>query len=205
MSNSSVKKKKASPFRRALDALMSEEDWQKHRKLVISAFIIFHCGLNFMYMFNVHPYMNNVVHMFWGYYHYMGLDQDFGVFAPGPRNSNPHMVALITFKDGTTKLWMNPRMERLDHFTRMQKERYRKFFDDNMASAIYASLWPDINAYLARVNNDDPDNPPVSVTLIKYTALVLPPEDGLKKKNEPHFIKETLQTYRVRPEDLARD
>jgi len=155
-------------------------------------------------MFNTHPYMNNAVHMFWGYYHYLGLDQDFGVFAPGPRNSNCHMVALITYKDGSTKLWMNPRMERMDHLTRMQKERYRKFFEDNMASIVYGALWPDINAYIARTNNDDPDNPPVSVTLLKFTAVVLPPEQGLKLKNGPHFIKETLQTYYVRPEDLVR-
>jgi len=183
---------------------MSPEDWQHVRKPVISAFIIVHGLLNLNYMFNVHPYMNNIVHMFWGYYHYLGLDQDFGVFAPTPRNSNSHMVALITYKDGSTKLWMNPRMLRLDLLTRMQKERYRKFFDDNMASATYSSIWPDINAYLARISNDDPDNPPVSVTLIKYAAIVLPPETGLHLKNEPHFIRQTLQTYYVRPDDLVK-
>jgi hypothetical protein len=181
---------------------LSDEDWRHIRKPLISAFIIFHCGLNFMYMFNNHPYQNNIVRMFWGYYHYLGLDQDFGVFAPFPRNQNPHLTGLITYKDGTTKVWMNPRMERLDQFTRMEKERYRKFFDDNTAWPMYKLLWPDITAYLARSNNDDPDNPPQSVTLIRYSSVVLPPDKGLKLKNEPHFIKEILQTYRVRPEDL---
>jgi hypothetical protein len=186
---------------------MSDEDWRSIRKPLISAFIIFHCGLNLTYMFNYHPYQNNIVHMFWGYYHYLGLDQDFGVFAPYPRNQNPHLLALITYKDGTTKLWMAPRMERLDQLTRMQKERYRKFFDDNLAWGMYKTLWPDIAAYVARTNNDDATNPPQSVTVIRFSAIVLPPETGLKDenkplKNEPHFIKETIQTYRVRPEDL---
>ena len=184
---------------------MSPEDWANIRKPLISAFIIFHCGLNLIYMFNVHPYMNNIVHMFWGYYHYLGLDQDFGVFAPKPRDQNPHLVALITYKDGTTKLWMNPRMERLDQLTRVPKERYRKFFDDNLAWPAYKTLWPDITAYLARANYDDPNNPPQTVTLIRYSSTVLPPEEGLKlknRKNQPHFIKETMQTYRVRPDDL---
>lgn len=140
--------------------------------------------------------------MFWGYYHYIGLDQNFGVFAPAPRNQNPHLVALITYKDGTTKLWMSPRMEQLDLLTRMQKERYRKFFDDNIAWPTYKGMWPGITSYLARSNYDDPDNPPQSVTLIRYSAQVLPPDIGIKQKNLPHFLKETLQTYRVRAEDL---
>jgi hypothetical protein len=200
--DSLTQKKKRSPLRRALNALMSDQDWQNIRKPVISAFIIFHCGLNLMYMFDYHPYQNSIVHMFWGYYHYLGLDQDFGVFAPIPRNQNPHLIALITYKDGSTKLWESPRIEWMDQLTRMQKERYRKFFDDNLAWPTYKLLWPDLTSYIARSNYDDPDNPPEKVTLFRYSSPVLPPEVGLHIKNGAHFNRELMQVSRVRPEDL---
>ncbi len=84
----------------------------------------------------------------------------------------------------------------------MQKERYRKFYDDNLAWPTYKLLWPDICSYIARDNHDDPDNPPEMVALFRYSSFVIPPEQGIKLKNEPHFTKDLLMTFRVRPEDL---
>ena len=155
-------------------------------------------------MFQLHPYQASIVHMFWGYYNFMGFDQDYGVFAPIPRNVNPHLVGVITYQDGSSKLWMNPRMERLDHLTRMQKERYRKFFDDNLSWSLYKSLWPEICAYIARNNNDDPKNPPRTVTLVRYQSSMWPPAQGMHNKNQPHYIRDTLQPYQVKPDDLRQ-
>jgi hypothetical protein len=194
--------KKHSRIKSGLRALINENDWQLFRKPVISAFILFHCMLNFVYMFQTHPYQARILKFFWGYYHYLGLDQDFGVFAPMPRNVNPHLVAVVTFADGSSKLWMNPRMERLDYATRVQQERYRKFFNDNLAWPLYKMLWPDIAAHIARIYNTDPKNPPRTVTLIRFMATMLPPEQGIGLKNPPHYTRDTLKPYYVRPEDL---
>ena len=100
--------------------------------------------LNFCYMFNHHPYTQALNYFFHNYYFFLGLDQDFGVFAPVPRNSNPHLVAIVRYKDGTTRIWNSPRMERLGFLEKIPKERYRKFFDDNCVWDKVPETWPDI-------------------------------------------------------------
>ena len=64
----------------------------------------------------------------------MGFDQDYSMFAPKPRDDNLHLLAIVMHKDGAAEIWRYPRMEELDLLTRMQKERYRKFGHDNIAS-----------------------------------------------------------------------
>lgn len=172
------------------------------RMPVISAFIIFHWVLNFVYLFNNHPYMNNVVATFWPYYSYFGLDQNWGVFAPHPREANPHLTAIIHYKDGSSRLWAYPRMERLSFLERIPKERFRKFFDDNAAWPKFDILWPDIAAYIARLNYRDQNNPPELVTLVRFHSFILPPAEGMGKKNPPHWETNAILTYNVKSEDL---
>lgn len=179
-----------------------KEDWAILRKPVISCFILFHCSLNLSYMFNHHPYIHMYLRSFFSYYSFFGLEQDFGVFAPKPRDANPHLTAVITYKDGTTKLWTYPRMERIDLFTRIGKERYRKFFDDNLAWPRFEKMWPDLARWVARQNYDDPTNPPTMVSLIRFSSTVLLPEIGLGKPNLPHFEDKVLATYPVKAADL---
>ncbi|MBK7837582.1 MAG: hypothetical protein IPJ49_07840 [Candidatus Obscuribacter sp.] len=82
-------------------------------------------------MFNNHPFMFELNRFFHTYYLFLGLDQNFAVFAPVPRQRNPHLTALVHYKDGTTLLWNAPRMERLGFLEKIPAERYRKFYDDN--------------------------------------------------------------------------
>ncbi len=93
-------------------------------------------------------------------------------------------------------------MERLDFFTKIAKERYRKFFNDNAAWSM-PLLWPEIARYVARVSYDAPGNPPVIVSLTRFHSRVLPMEVGLGKPNLPQSEAKSLIVYTVKPEDLA--
>ncbi len=132
----------------------------------------------------------------------MGLEQAWNVFSPAPRATNPHLTAVITYQDGSSKLWTYPRMERLDFFTKIPKERYRKFFDDNAAWNIPV-VWPDIAHYVARTNYSDKDNPPILVSLIRFSSTILPMEEGMDKPNLPQSESKVLGVYPITAEDLA--
>ncbi len=93
-------------------------------------------------------------------------------------------------------------MERLDFFTKIPKERYRKFFDDNAAWLIPA-VWPDIARYAARISYERKDNPPKFVTLTRFSSTILPMEAGLKKPNLPQSETKVLGVYLITDKDLA--
>lgn len=154
-------------------------------------------------MFNHHRFLQMFNRSFFAYYQYFGLEQDFGVFAPKPRDVNPHLTAIVRYRDGTTKVWTYPRMERIDLYNRIRMERYRKFFDDNLAWPRFEKLWPDLARWVARVNFEDPANPPVEVSLLRFSSAVLIPEEGLGKPNPPQSEQKALATYPVKPEDLG--
>lgn len=173
--------------------------------------------LNTCYMFSKHPYMQAINYAFHNYYFYAGLDQDFGVFSPKPRDTNPHLTAVVRYKDGTTMLWMAPRMERLGFLEKIPKERYRKYIDDNSVwqrNPEMTSILPDIARFVARCSVLDKDNPPELVSLIRYSAAIPPvpipnpngqTEDERQPKwldNPPHSDTKLLVTVRITPEDL---
>ncbi|MBK9282279.1 MAG: hypothetical protein IPM93_29340 [Candidatus Obscuribacter sp.] len=212
-------KVRKSNFQFFTSLLVTEKEWARVRKPVISAFILFHGMLNFCYMFNHHPYTQALNYFFHNYYFFLGLDQDFGVFAPVPRNSNPHLVAVVRFKDGTTRIWNSPRMERLGFLEKIPKERYRKFFDDNCVWEKTPMAWPDIARYVARVSLVEKSNPPETVSLIRFSSRIppppmpddLPPPQGQDRQkqekpkweaNPPHYESKLLITLKIHPQDL---
>ena len=93
-------------------------------------------------------------------------------------------------------------MERLDFFTKIPKERYRKFFDDNAAWNIDV-VWPDIAKYAARESYLDQNNPPVLVTLTRFSSNILPMEEGLGKPNLPQSDSKVLGVYQIKAIDLS--
>lgn len=201
--------------RRLSRLLVTPEEWQLIRKPLISVFILLHCLLNFCYMFNHHPFMYEVNRFFAKYFLFLGLQQSYQVFAPVPRDKNVHLMALVRYKDGSQRLWSSPRMERLDQFEKIPAERYRKFFDDNVSWENLTLFWPDIAVYVARINYFDRDNPPDTVSLIRYSSTVpsppipdpLNPDIALRtptwQPNPPHYEAKLLLCYRVKSADLA--
>lgn len=98
-------------------------------------------------------------------------------------------------------------MERLGFIEKVPKERYRKFFDDNASWEKLSILWPDIARWIARTNYQSEDNPPVTVSLLRFSSKIPPApplaKDWVKlKPNPPEYEAYPLSTTRIKMEDL---
>jgi hypothetical protein len=141
------------------------------------------------------PYMRPVTNAF-------GIGQSWSLFAPEVRTYNAHMTATIQFKDGSTKFYEYPRMEKMDFFGQLKREKLRKLFIDNMPGVGFVEFRPSIAREIAQANND-PNNPPEMVSLAQHWVSTPPPEQWVYRDNFPeHTTHQTLFTYKVRPEDL---
>lgn len=133
-----------------------------------------------------------------------GWVQYWSLFCPDVREQNYHLDVLIEYADGTLKCYEFPRMEKLDYYTRFQREKLRKLFYDNIAWSNYAQFRPSVSRQLARANSD-PTNPPVRITMIKNFVTTPPPVPGkwVYRDELPfHIVKEILFSYKVQPSDV---
>ena len=133
-----------------------------------------------------------------------GLWQGWDMFAPNPLSSNFDVDAEIRFQDGSQKIWVFPKMERLGFMERYQKERYRKWreqvrIDDN------AVIWRDTARWIAQQFRN-PKNPPVYVSLSRHWTPILEPVSGdyqpliaVKK----HVNQHTFFRTRLTEKDLS--
>jgi hypothetical protein len=130
---------------------------------------------------------------------FSGLWQNFAMFSPNPRNVNLNYVALITYADGSVKLWQFPRMEHLNIIDKMIKERYRKFINDHVSNESEKMIWPDVARHLAYINNSNPNNPPKVISLRSFISEIPDLETNNKRKETESY---TFFVYKVMPEDL---
>ncbi|MBZ5641262.1 MAG: hypothetical protein LAO19_00740 [Acidobacteriia bacterium] len=131
------------------------------------------------------------------YMNLCGLDQSWNLFAPEPQSINAYLVAEITYRDGQTRTWNFPMPQDYGYFRRYFMARRLKWSADNLRLDENAALWPDAARYVARVN-DMPDNPPVTVNLVRHWSFIEPPLSGKADAwNQFTFFK-----YAVLPGDL---
>jgi hypothetical protein len=120
------------------------------------------------------------------------------------RTINVHMNAVITFSDGSTKIYEFPRMEKLDLAGRFQKEKMRKLCEDVLPWAGFEEFLPAVARYIARANLN-PDNPPIMVT-ISHNWTNMPPPDPkhwvMRDHWPPHGHHYTNLIYVVPEQDL---
>lgn len=172
------------------------------RRAAISAFIAFHLLAISAWLFPFQSPMvegfKNVIrpYMFW-----TGLFQKWDMFAPDPSKINNYVGAVVTFRDGSSHLWLFPRMETLGYTAKYFKERYRKYANDNLRLDENAALWPDAARYIARVNNSRPSDPPATISLVRYWSFVPPPDPNGIEQNGP-WQQYTFYRYQVTPGDL---
>ncbi|MCM8794746.1 MAG: hypothetical protein NC819_02970 [Candidatus Omnitrophica bacterium] len=135
------------------------------------------------------------------YMSWTGLDrQDWNQFAFSSMANN-YLETEITFRDGTKKRWSFPQKDRAGPCQGFLKTRYieweGRFFN-------LPVLWPDAARYVARLHAD-PNNPPVSVTLLHWLELIPPPTEDLYqplKKRGPIPTHWAIFVYEVTPSDL---
>jgi len=132
------------------------------------------------------------------YFLWSGLFQSWDMFSPSPKSINSYVEAIVLYKDGNTRIWAFPRMERLSLTSRYFQERYRKFVE-NLNQDKYALLWPDTARFIARLNNQGP-SPVKMVLLVRHWSNIVPRMDGTNTC-EP-WDAHVFYGYMVRPEDL---
>lgn len=132
---------------------------------------------------------------------YTGTWQNFAVFAPNPRDENIYISAIVTFADGSTQYFAYPRLDRLNYFDRMQKERFRKYALDNAYKDTDRGVWPDLARYIARTSARA-GAVPISVSLQRHWSDIPPPQKGVGKPLPENSQQLTFFVYTVSPEDL---
>ncbi len=143
----------------------------------------------------IYPYMKPIADCF-------SLRQAWNLFSPEVRTTNGHQTAIITFADGSLKFYEFPRMEKLDFFGKLKREKLRKMFIDNLPTQGFEQFRPSVARALARANNDR-QNPPVLVTLQYHWVNTPPPENWLYRDKFPEHVNHGVELiYKVRPEDL---
>lgn len=100
-----------------------------------------------------------------------GVWQSWDMFAPNPSNRDVWGSAKIEFADGSVKDWVYPRMKAYGYVEKYMKERYRKFWERVNLDNWYYLRQPTCE-WIAHINNTDPNNPPVKVTLYMHLKIV---------------------------------
>lgn len=109
-----------------------------------------------------------------------GFWQYWDMFSPNPADTDIWCDTIVTFKDGTKKLYKYPRMKELSIPVKYFKERYRKFYERvNQDKNKY--LWPTFAQRIALENYRDPNNPPVEVRLRRHFRVIPPPGKPVPK------------------------
>ena len=179
-------------------------------RLVINIFIIIHLLLITAWLFPIGPYLVAFNTFFSRYTIFLGFDQNYSMFAPVVRKTNRHLLALITFHDLSTVIWSYPRIERMGIIEAMQKERYRKFANDNIVVPTFKMFWPDFARYIARAHVCT-DNKPELVSIYLIETDISEPGQQLSaiEMNKNLLPNEKLAcrltnifTYQVEAEDL---
>ncbi|MDZ4832893.1 MAG: hypothetical protein SGJ27_03755 [Candidatus Melainabacteria bacterium] len=134
---------------------------------------------------------------------FFGLEQNWTMFS-GLRKANFHMLAVMTFEDGTEKLYEYPRMNLMDQFEHFRLEKRRTLFYEYLPGRWGRKYRPAMARHLIWCH-DDPRNHPEMITYVYNFADVPKPDpqnwvsvDKLPwhKDKTPYFV------YRVRKRDL---
>jgi hypothetical protein len=130
------------------------------------------------------PYMNAT-----------GLDQRWNMYAPYPRRDIFYLDARVVHADGRVTVWHTPTDGPV--IGTYRDSHWRKFVEDQLLQLGSGDGWPNLSEPLARyiaAQEADSGVLPVSVTLVKRSALNLPP-DGSRLDRMPF---ETTDYYTLR-------
>lgn len=166
-------------------------------KILVSAFVLWHLfALAIWNLPFTEPLITGAMPVVRPYMVGSGFMQGWGMFAPDPYSLDVYVEARVHYADGTVRSWEFPRMAKMSYWERYQKERWRKYIEVAHQDS-YNFLWPVMGRYAARVNNLYPNNPPVTVDLVRHFRLVRAP-------GQPPgtFAAYQFSTVNINPEDL---
>jgi hypothetical protein len=130
-----------------------------------------------------------------------GLKQRWNLFAPDIRRMNQYSTSIITFEDGSQKLYEWPRINLLPVEQRFFKHRVMRFITEAWAQPQYRNYLPFGAKFLSMANSNS-DNPPAMVELY-FNYCDIPPFSKYCKRDQlPKNFRWSAPefAYRVRSE-----
>lgn len=175
--------------------------WCRYRVQIISIFVVSYIATIGLWLMPTSSSRDLLIGPVKPLIVYLGLWQNYRVFAPKPKNVNADFEAAVTFDDQSETVWKYPRMEELSFFEKIQKERYRKFIANAIKMRI---LQPGLARFAARQvqNSDTEGRKPVWVKLVRHSANIPKPADGLGNPLPPRKRTEIFFQYQVKRKDL---
>jgi len=166
---------------------------------LVTLFILFH--LVFIAVWAL-PLSNSLTHLprkfISPYFSWLGLHQEWALFAPNPIAANSYVNAQVTLENGDLRTWDFPQLEKLGFKERYSKARYRKYVGWLYRRG-FNYAWPDAARYIARQFKDSAIRPR-TVKLIRHWALI--PPITLADDSQPIWRSTVFFVYQVQPGDL---
>jgi hypothetical protein len=181
-------------------SLRKDTVWLARARLAaINVFLIFHILSVICWCIPLtNPLVTEYRSLIRPYFLWSGLFQSWDMFSPSPKAVNSYVEAIVLYRDGTTRNWAFPRMERLSLTERYFKERYRKFVE-NLKEDTNSALWQDAARFIARANNTGPSSVRM-VFLVRYWSELAPRSHG--SDTPAPWDAHLFYGYTVAPEDV---
>lgn len=188
----------------ALDKAPSRPKLDEFWKVILNCFFVFYLFVILTWFLDESPLRNKLIDLTWKPMAAFGWYQSWSLFSPDVRHVIYHETAVITFEDGSTKMYEFPRTSEMSQIERFRREKLRKMYGDCMPWPGYAVFLPMFARHLA-YSNANPENPPKLVTFI-FNMATNPPPDGpnfVMRDNLPKHTQKVLTfVYQVPEKEI---
>jgi hypothetical protein len=173
-------------------------------KVLITSFIAIYFSSVIVWLFAELPFQTNLA----PYAHWINIAdggvQHWSLFSPNVRHIIYHETAVVTFTDGSLKLYEFPRVEKMNQWDKFRHEKLRKLFGDCIPWPDYRVFLPSVSQFLAFCNTNK-DNQPAIITMIFNSSENPQPDPNnweYRDKLPFHTEKAISFVYNVRECDL---
>jgi len=136
---------------------------------------------------------------------FCGSVQCWSVFSPQLNHTIYHETAVITYRDGASKIYEYPRMSKINYWERFKHEKLRKVFGDCIPWEGYEPFLPSVSQHLA-LSNANKNNQPEIITLVFNSSSNPKPDPknwNYRDKLPFHTDKSATFVYSVRDQDVT--
>ena len=142
------------------------------------------------------PLKNVIDARFRPFFQWSGLWQGWDMFAPQPRDEDIFVSAEIWYADGTSETRKLTRMIEMPYLERYRKERWRKFFNDNLRLDSSKVMWEPCAAWIARDAATNTGRVVARVELARHwRKSLLPHEPGNVMNDQRPYNRFVFHTF----------
>jgi len=122
------------------------------------------------------------------------------MFAPNPRDEDVFVSTEIYFADGTQTTSIVTKMSNFSYLERYQKERWRKFFNDNLRLDSNKAMWNATSAWFARKASAETGLTVTRVELVRHwRKSLLPPDRGNVLDDRRPYARFVFHDWKANP------